>query len=259
MERTAGPQVDFTKSSYNDNELAWLQSPCFDFTNIQHPYVLFRFFLNTEKHYDGATLQYTTDNGISWITVGDIYDPMNCFNWNWYNASAIKYLNNGVGWSGSTYWIWANHTITSIAGKSNVRFRFLFGAGSINNHYNGFAVDDFYTGETDSTDASFTYKCTSSNTIDFSASSSKGCPDYSWDFGDPAAGPSDTSHMNAPSHTFSAPGTYTVTLSTIGPGNAPSITSQVITILKSSAKVISQPTCAGDKNGVAIVRYCSCH
>jgi hypothetical protein len=79
-----------TKSSYNDDELAWLQSPCFDFTNIQHPYVLFRFFLNTEKHYDGARLEYTTDNGISWITVGDIYDPMNCFNWNWYNASAIK-------------------------------------------------------------------------------------------------------------------------------------------------------------------------
>ena len=46
---------------------------------------------------------------------------------------------------------------------------------------------------------------------------------YSWNFGDPASG-SNTSTLASPSHTFSAPGTYTVTLTT----NAATITHTVV-------------------------------
>ncbi len=48
---------------------------------------------------------------------------------------------------------------------------------------------------------------------------------FSWNFGDPASGASNTSTLQNPTHTFSAPGTYTVTVN--GGGTILSVTVQV--------------------------------
>jgi subtilase family serine protease len=43
---------------------------------------------------------------------------------------------------------------------------------------------------------------------------------WSWDFGDPASGPLNTSNERSPSHAYSSPGAYVVHLSTTGPGGS---------------------------------------
>ena len=55
---------------YNGDENAWLQSPCFDFTNLKHPYLKFKVFWETEGKNDGANLQYSIDKGVTWQMIG---------------------------------------------------------------------------------------------------------------------------------------------------------------------------------------------
>jgi gliding motility-associated-like protein len=241
-----------SKGSYNNNELSWLQSPCFDFSNIEHPYIVFRYFLDTEKNFDGATLQYSLDGGTNWTRTGSVLDINDCQNYNWFNTPIIRFANEQQGWSGSNFWLWANHTLPFLAGKPSVTFRFVFGAGSINNNYEGFAIDDFFAGETDDTDAGFSYICATSTTVDFTALSRKGCASYEWNFDDPASGELNISKQFAAAHIFSAPGQYKVTLRTSGPANRAAETTQIINILKPIVSITTSPTCAGKDNGIAV-------
>ncbi|HEU4718628.1 MAG TPA: PKD domain-containing protein [Bacteroidia bacterium] len=52
---------------------------------------------------------------------------------------------------------------------------------------------------------------------------------WDWDFGDPGSGPNNTSSLQNPSHTFSAPGTYNVTL-TAGTSPCNSVITQTVTV-----------------------------
>lgn len=256
-----------TGSSYTNGEASWLQSPCFDFTNLQYPYLEFKVFWEMEHQFDGASLQYSVDNGTSWQTVGGFNDPINCLNDNWYNFSPITYLSpltsNRVGWSGnrqpsagscrggngSNGWVTAKHTMPYLAGRSGVLFRFIFGAGTICNNYDGFAIDDFTINGSPANAASFTYSCLNTKTVNFTNTSAL-CPTgFSWNFGDPASGNNNTSEMANPSHTFSGTGTYTVTLTVNGPDNAPSTTTQNITIIDAYINVLSKADCQTNTGG----------
>lgn len=257
-------------SSYGNGEASWLQSPCFDLTVLQHPYISFAVFWETERRFDGAGFQYSTDLGATWKNVGSVNDPINCLNDNWFNFSPVQYLNTLAtvrdGWSGniqptggscvggggSGRWVNAQHTMPALAGTANVIFRFIFGAGTQCNAYDGFAVDDIMIGEAPSNNASFTYSCTSNNTVQFTNTSAL-CPNSSWDFGDPASGANNTSAQTNPTHTFSGPGNYTVTLTATGPDNAPSVFTypQNINILGVTTTITGTNNCAGDNNGSA--------
>jgi gliding motility-associated-like protein len=260
-----------TGSAYNNGERSWLQSPCFDFTAVQHPYISFSVFWETEQKFDGAGFQYSTNLGVTWTNVGSVSDPANCLNSNWFNFSPVQFLNtlttvrdgwsgniqpnNGgcLGGNGSGQWVNAQHTMPSLAGVPNVIFRFIFGAGTTCNNYDGFAVDDIEIGEAPPNNASFTYTCINSNTVMFNNTSDL-CPASSWDFGDPASGANNTSTQTNPTHTFSGPGSYMVILTVTGPDNAPSVSPpQIINILGFSTSVISNNNCAGDNNGSATV------
>jgi gliding motility-associated-like protein len=259
-----------TGSSYNDAEASWLQSPCFDFTGLQYPYISFSVFWEMEQRFDGAGFQYSTNLGTTWTNVGAVSDPKNCLNDNWFNYSPIQYLNTLAtvrdGWSGniqttagsclggngSGRWVNAQHTMPYLAGTPNVIFRFIFGAGTQCNAYEGFAVDDILIGEAPPNNASFTFSCVSNNRVDFTNTSDL-CPATNWDFGDIASGANNTSTLANPTHTFSGPGTYTVTLNATGPGNAASTTTQTIIILGLTTSVISDNNCFGDNNGSASV------
>ena len=253
-----------TGSSYNNGERSWLQSPCFDFTALQHPYISFSVFWETEKSFDGAGFQYSTDLGITWTNLGSISGPVNCLNSNWFN-STVMFLTGLTtvrdGWSGSIsgscvvgggsgQWVNAQHTMPNLAGVPNVIFRFIFGAGTTCNNYDGFAVDDILIGEAPPNNASFTYSCTNNNTVSFTNTSAL-CPSLSWDFGDLASGPNNTSTLANPTHTFSAPGQYTVTLIASGPDNGSSTPfPQTINILGVTTFVTNN-NCAGDNIGTA--------
>lgn len=259
------------KTSYNSGENAWLKSPCFNFSVIQHPYIKFDVFWETEGKYDGANLQYSTDNGTTWQLLGGINDAQNCLNGNWFNYGALTNLSNQNAWSGniqpagggcvtgggSGKWIIAQHTLPSLAGNSSVSFRFVFAAGTTCNNFDGFAVDNFTIGEAPPNVASFTYVCTNSNTISFTNTSSL-CPNsFLWNFGDPGSGVNNTSTAANPTHTYALAGSYAVTLTVSGPDNSPSSFIQAnISILASvNALVVNPILCNGQQTGSARVNF----
>lgn len=146
-------------AAYNLDERSYLLSPCFDFTNVPFPHIQFKIYWETENPYDGATLQYTTNNGATWTNVGAANDPIDCLNNNWFNQTNVNALNtlavpkhgwagtslptvgNCIGGAGSMGWVTAQHTLYNLAGLPNVQFRFAFGAGSVCNSFDGVAID----------------------------------------------------------------------------------------------------------------------
>lgn len=154
-----------TTSFYNYDERSYCVSPCFDFTSVAIPYIEVSIFWETEKKYDGANLQYSLNQGSTWFNVGSANDPIDCFNEHWFNQSALTNITllasilqgwsgniqptagSCQGGSGSNGWVRAKHTMPYLAGKASVMFRFIFGAGSACNDYDGFAFDNIWIGE----------------------------------------------------------------------------------------------------------------
>ncbi len=224
-----------------------------------------------EQQFDGGGFQYSIDNGINWTNVGAANDPVNCLNTNWFNNSSVTYLaplaSVQHGWSGniqattgscrggngSNGWLTAKHTMPYLAGQPGVIFRFLFGAGTICNNYNGFAIDDINISEAPPNQAGFSYTCTNSNIVEFTNTSTP-CPTvFFWNFGDPLSGANNSSSVANPTHIFSAPGIYTVSLSVSGPDNAPSTTSAEVTVLGLSTAIVSPVDCISGTGGSASV------
>jgi gliding motility-associated-like protein len=235
-------------SFYNYNQLSSLSSPCFNFTNLTYPWISFKLFWEGEWKYDGMVLQYSLNGGSTWANVGAYGDANNCLNSNWFNYNNITWLTSATtkhGWSGrvgatagscqggngSGGWVTAKHCIANLAGQPSVKFRFLFGAGTSCNSYDGMAIDDIYIGNAAPNSVSANFTCTNANTLHFFSTANL-CPTgYAWNFGDGASGAANTSTLTNPSHTFSSAGNYTVTLTVSGPCNAPATVSIPVTIV----------------------------
>ena len=250
-----------TVSFYNNGERSWLQSPCFDFTTLVHPRISFKVFWETERTFDGADLQYSTDGGTNWLDLGSASSVSNCLGVNWYNNNSIRYLSNKPGWAGSTQgggscqigggsstWVTASHDMGALAGLQKVIFRFEFGAGTQCNNYDGFAIDDVQIFESTPNTADFSYTCKPALTVDF-ASDAVCSTSSAWTFGDIASGNNSSSATN-PTHIFSAPGTYTVTLTSTFNAGAPSTKQKPITVLGANTNIAHGVSCAGGSDAV---------
>ena len=152
-------------SLYSSAERSWVESPCFDLSSINRPYVSFLIFWDTERVFDGGNLQYTTDGGLNWKNAGSNNDPTTCNNQNWFNINSITnlngFINNTQGWSGTNQpgsagcvvgngsgsWKLATHCLKVLANKPLVKFRFTFGSGTTCNDYDGIAFDNFDVNE----------------------------------------------------------------------------------------------------------------
>ena len=126
--------------SYNASERSYLNSPCFDFSNLtDDPVIEFSVFYNTETSYDGMFLELSVDGGDTWEKVGAIGEGQN-----WYNFNNTI-LSLGDVWAGlaPTGWLVARHGLPGTAGESDVRLRFGFASdGSV--QYEGVGIDDIH-------------------------------------------------------------------------------------------------------------------
>ena len=262
---SGGPAISF----YNYGERSWVMSPCFDLSSLNYPIVSLKVFWELESQYDGGNLQYSTDGGTSWRTIGSSSETNNCVNENWYNTRSITNLsglgNSASGWSGTIQpsngscrggngqgdWVDAKHCISELKGEPSVKFRFTMGSGTTCNDYDGIAFDYFQIYESEEQAFSISKNCLSSGQIQFSDDKTD-CHDYwKWNFGDAASG-LNTSSVSSPTHQFSGPGIYTVTLesgSSCIPPYTSGITIEILNIETNSSNV----TCAGGNDGEANV------
>lgn len=255
----------------NDWEDSWAESPEYDLSAVNNPYLEFWFYHSNEAstNFDEIWMEYSLNNGASWSVLSAPIGTNNCYDQNWYNYTdnwggatnaAASNTSTGScafgGGNGPSDWMLVRKCIVSLANESSVRFRFRSDNGDVCNFY-GATVDDFTVCDAHiEADASF--NCSGNLEIDF-VDLSEDCPDiWLWDFGD-----GNTSTAQNPSHTYASEGVYTVTLTatasaavTQGCGG-PFTDSYTFDVEMIDASVVSQmdPTCAGDSDGSATIDY----
>lgn len=134
---------------YNLNEKSYVESPCLDFTSLLLPFIELDINYDAELYDDGAKMQYSTDDGDSWLDLGAIGTGEN-----WYNHNSIYsmwptfYVDNYDGWSGNSLgWLHAYQDLAFLAGEPSVKLRIVFSSSSYWNFYDGFAFDNVWIGD----------------------------------------------------------------------------------------------------------------
>ncbi|KOY85676.1 hypothetical protein AD998_05485 [bacterium 336/3] len=142
---------------YKDLEQSYLESPCFDLTNLDRPSINFDYWSHTRFGQDGVAVLYTINDGVSWDVLGAVNQGVE-----WYNAAGITglpgsgtpSLPNGTvrGWSGDTQTEWktARFVLDQVKNQAGVggkvRFRIVFGGlgfpADNTDRYDGFALDN---------------------------------------------------------------------------------------------------------------------
>lgn len=256
---------------YNGDQNSWLKSPCFNFTNLKHPYLKFKVFWETEGKNDGANLQYSIDNGSTWQILGNRTETTGCLSEKWYNDGPLSSIGNQDAWSGniqsskpgcivsggSAGWVTAKHSAANLSGVPNVMFRFVFASTTSCNDFDGFAIDNFTIEEAPASTASFTYNCSSNLRVNF-VNRSTLCPtSFLWDFGDPASGANNTSTLPNPTHAYTTGGNYDVSLTVSGPGNTSStFTLHKLQIIENIiASIVTPIRCYDDTTGSVTVNF----
>lgn len=257
-----------TQSQYNSGENSYIQSPCFDLSSLTNPYLTVKVFWETENRYDGASLQYSIDSGRTFQSLGTYADGQACPYDNWFNTQTINTLG-GAGWTGNIQptaacnggvggglgkWVTSKHALNFLIGQTHVIFRFTFGAGTQCNSYDGFAMDDFTIGEAPANNANFTYTCSVNRYVQFNGNDVV-CPStYTWDFGEPSSGVNNIGTGQAPSHSYNAPGVYTVKLTVTHPTLGTVTSSQSLNVIDVSTSVIKNVNCYDSATGSARVQ-----
>lgn len=127
--------VTVLNGQYPSMATAYLVSPVFNFTGITDAYLSLSYWMDGEVNSDGGSVQYSTNNGINWTTLGVISDPDG---YNWYDS----YVGAQPGWSEPTNgWRSAFMSLSALDNAgSNVKLRFVFRSNAtVENE--GFAVD----------------------------------------------------------------------------------------------------------------------
>ena len=123
--------------NYNDGEISYLESPCFDLSSLIMPYVEVDLWWVTEDFWDGLQMEYSTDGGGSWALLGGLGTGDN-----WYSNTVLA-LGGEFGWVGNgPGWVTAHHDVSFLAGETDVKIRFKFAADAIIN-YDGIGLDNF--------------------------------------------------------------------------------------------------------------------
>jgi hypothetical protein len=131
-------------ANYPDDTTAYLVSQCYNLTQVVNPVIKFNLAFDLQNSRDVLYMQYSTDFGINWETLGTASDI------NWYNSFSVPSPTGGgclncIGsqWSGRNLnFIEYNLPLNFINDQSNVIFRFVFKSNEITN-YEGAIIDNF--------------------------------------------------------------------------------------------------------------------
>ena len=131
-------------------EKSWVQSQCFDFSQLSNPLVLIDVMKSFVPGTDGAVLQYQERVSEGWHTIGVVGAGQN-----WYNSWGIFNEPGGspYGWGLPEFepdeaWVHAGYPVDILAGFPFVKFRVAIGSGGRQAAGNqGFAFDNFYIGQ----------------------------------------------------------------------------------------------------------------
>lgn len=132
-------------SAYLNNAESYLFSPYFDFSSIGAGRITLAINYDTEANWDGLWLEYTSNNGANWQTVGSSIFPDPCGT-NWYNDDNVISVN-GPAWAGTSGgWIQASYKLCCTNNIFNnptpIQFRFVFTADGVITG-DGVSIDDF--------------------------------------------------------------------------------------------------------------------
>ncbi|MFN4313064.1 MAG: S8 family serine peptidase [Chitinophagaceae bacterium] len=124
--------------TYNDAELSYLYSPCFDLSGMVSPMLSFSMALDIEDcgattQCDAAWVEYSTD-GRSWQRLGSFGTGVN-----WYNRNYTE----GPVWSKQDYTNWHVASTLLPAGVPNLRLRFVMKSDPYVSR-EGVAIDDIH-------------------------------------------------------------------------------------------------------------------
>ncbi|MAC95923.1 MAG: hypothetical protein CMC96_10505 [Flavobacteriales bacterium] len=121
---------------YNNSELSYLESPCFDFSSYSaDPILYFSHIFETEPCCDEGWIEYSIDAGVSWTKLIDNGGAQE-----WYNDLGNQWWDNTSS-MGTGVWVNAENSLTGLAGEPSVKIRFVFSSdGSVTEE--GFGVDD---------------------------------------------------------------------------------------------------------------------
>ncbi len=129
-------------SGYSLGEFSYLNTPCFNFTNVTTLPRIYFHFNNSTATGSGWRLEGSTDGGTTWNKVGQRNTGIN-----WYNDTVAVAGVGGPLRSGSTNgaWLYAQNTLDSVyLNKPSCRFRFVFrGATAPGTTFDGTAIDNF--------------------------------------------------------------------------------------------------------------------
>lgn len=143
------PNAPYT---YEQDERAWVYSPCFDFTNSWRPMIVMNIWRDFLLDIDGSVLEYYDNSTNEWY-------PLGAKDWgvNWYqtdfliarpgNQDDVTYPR---GWTGESYdWENTRYRLDFLAGSPHVRFRVAFAADSntVLEGHEGMAFDSVWIGE----------------------------------------------------------------------------------------------------------------
>lgn len=132
---TNGSKIVGTNLSgnYNNLELSYLESPCFDFTGgLSDPILAFSLSYNTETLFDMLWMEYSLDNGNSWLKLNSAQNS-----YNWYNDTTLNV------WSGnSNGWVDVENILKGLNNQSQIRLRFAFQTDG-SQTLEGIGVDSF--------------------------------------------------------------------------------------------------------------------
>ncbi|HTL82492.1 MAG TPA: T9SS type A sorting domain-containing protein [Bacteroidia bacterium] len=128
---------------YAFNSHEYLYSPFFNFQNTTNCELRFWQWYSCDTYYDGGRVEYSTDGGNTWLTLGIYMDPNGTA---WYNQSWLSSANGQPGWSGNGGgYFQSKYNLSMFDNYPNpVQFRFVFTSDQYNYGLDdGWAIDDF--------------------------------------------------------------------------------------------------------------------